>query len=60
VTFCGEATSGKPVKATVFKLMIEVVKKRDCCLTNLPNILERSGLRRTNSEALIKIARWFA
>ena len=30
--------------------MTEVVRWRDCCLSSLPNILEGSGLRTTNSE----------
>ena len=45
VAFCGEATSGKHVKTAIFLVMAEVVRRRDCCLSSSPNILERSGLR---------------
>ena len=45
--------SHKRQACTSHKLLImaEVIRRRDCCLTSLPNILERSGLMTTNSEA---------
>ena len=44
----------------ILLIMAEVIRRRVCCLTSLPNILERSGLETTNSEEFIEIARGFA
>ena len=49
MAFCDGATSHKLL------IMTNVTRRRDCYLTSLPNILEKSGLRTANSKELPEV-----